>query len=916
MNSAEWQNIKNLMSAALDLPAESRAVFLARETDLAVRAEVEKLFAAHEKAENFIDTPILIEQGIAQIETKDVFIGAKIENYLILERIGAGGMGTVYLAERVNSDFKQKVALKLIKRGMDSEAILKRFAAERRILSRLTHTNIAQLIDGGTAREGLPFFVMEFVDGKPLNEFCRENNLSLEARLEIFRQICAAVDYAHKNLIVHRDLKPSNILVSADGVPKLLDFGIAKLLSAEADVEAVSATQAKMFTPEYASPEQILGKTVTTATDVYSLGVILYELLSGYRPFETKGKSYDEIIKSVCETEPEPPSAAIWDFGFRISDLKPKTKLNSSETENQTRETNPKSQIPNPKSLRGDLDNIILKALRKEPSERYGSVQQLAEDISRFLHGLPVLARPQTLKYRFEKFVKRHKTGVFAAALVWFSLVGGISVATWQAVVARRERARAEQRFNDVRKLSNSFLFEFHDSIKNLSGATPARKLVIERALPFLDSLAEESADDDSLQNELAESYRKLGEIQGHPTSPNIGDVAGAIESFRKSIRIGTNLVRRNPGNRIYRFNLVKYHSMLGDMFERATYDTPNALENYQTARRLCEELLNENPTDTNALEGLQTIYDRLGNIKAKTGELDAAIKDYRSSLAVAEQLYALAPTNTNLQRNVFISHYEIGQALQDDGKYREAIEQYAKARTLIANLIAVQPNNTDLPRTLGIIDDLSANTHLELGETEAAAALSNNALALREKLFAADPTNIQVYGDLTVSLDTAGDLRVKAGDFAGALKFLNRSLEMREAALKQNPAMTIAKRFIAISRNKIAAALVAQNDLPAALVQLNKALAINRELSRDDSTNLILHRELAVSLMETGKTTALIAARERNPEKSREARALLEESLKIYTDMKANNQFYGADSEKVPSINAFILEHEPEFNR
>ncbi len=895
MDAVKWQNIKNAMSAVLDLPASERADFLAREPDAEICAEVEKLLAAHEQAGGFIDKPILIERGIAEDETKDFLIGKQIENYLILGRIGTGGMGAVYLAERVNSDFKQKVALKLIKRGMDSEAILKRFARERRILSTLKHPNIAALLDGGIASAGLPFFVMELVDGKPLNEFCRENNLSLEKRLEIFRQICAAVDYAHKNLVIHRDLKPSNILVSEDGVPKLLDFGIAKLLTDD-DLQT-TATQAKMFTPEYASPEQILGKNVTTATDVYSLGVILYELLARHRPFETKGKSFEEIVKSICETEPPKPSE-------------------TSENQNPTTENEAeKFQIPK-NQLRGDLDNIVLKALRKELSERYGSVQQFSEDILRFLRGLPVLARSQTLKYRFGKYVKRHRAGVFAAALVLLSLVGGISVATWQAIVARRERTRAEQRFNDVRKLSNSFLFEFHDAIKNLSGATPARKLVIERALPFLDSLAEESADDDSLQSELAESYRKLGEIQGHPSFPNIGDVSGGIESFRKSIRIGENLVRRNPGNRDYRFNLVKYYGMLGDMFERATYDTPNALENYQTALRLCEELLNEDPADTNALDGLQAIYDRLGNIKAKTRELDAAIKDYQTSLTIAEQLQALEPAKYNRQRNVFLSYYEIGRALQDDGKYREALEQYAKGRTLITNLIAAEPNNTDLPRSLGLFDDLSANSHLQLGEMEAAAALSNKALAQREKLFAADPKNIQVYGDLTFSLDTAGDLRVKSSDIAGALKLLNRSLEMREAALKQDPTMKIAKRLIAISRNKIAAALIAQNDLPAALAQLNKALNLNRELSRDDSTNLDLRRELAVSLKGAGETTALIAAREQNPEKWREARDLLEESLKIYTDMKANNQFYGADREKVTSLNAFIKEYEQKFSR
>ena len=829
------------MAAVLDLPESERAVFLARETDKEVCSEVENLLAAHFKADGFIDKPILIEQGVAVDETNDVFIGKQIENYLVIERIGAGGMGAVYLAERVNSDFKQKVALKIIKRGMDSEAILRRFARERKILSTLKHPNIAQLIDGGISSEGLPFFVMEFVEGKPLNQFCLENNLELNERLKVFQQICAAVDYAHKNLIVHRDLKPTNVLVSEDGTPKLLDFGIAKLLSDE-DADA-TATQAKMFTPEYASPEQILGKTVTTASDVYSLGVILYELLSGHRPFETRGKSYEEIIKSVCETEPARPSSVV-SSKFQVSGFRFDKNTSSDEvqrTNDENKITNLKLETWNLKLLKGDLDNIILKALRKEPSERYGSVQQFSEDISRFLRGLPVLARSQTFKYRFGKYVKRHKAGVFAAALVLLSLVSGISVATWQAIAAKRERTKAEQRFNDVRKLTNSFLFEFHDAIKNLQGATPARKLVVDRALPFLDNLALEAADDDSLQNELAESYFNLGMIQGHPAFPNIGDVAGGIESFRKSIKIGEEIVRRNPTNRDYRLNLAKYYDVLGDMFDGANYDTPTAAANYQTALRLRETVSKEYPNDPKVLIGLSVSYERIGDIKVKSGELNTAIKNYQESLAIGQQLQALQPENNRRRRYVFISYYKIGKALHADGKYREALEQYAIGRNLVVNFITVEPDNADSQRMLGLSDDLSANAYFELGEIEIAAALSNRGLAAREKLFAADPTNILAYGDLTTSLDTAGDLRVKAGDIGGAIKLLNRSLEMREAALKQNPTMTLAKRYIAVSRNKIAAAFRANNDLSAALAQIDKALNINRELCLDDSTNIEL---------------------------------------------------------------------------
>ncbi len=896
MENENWDIIKIAFSEVYELPVEAHAGFLAK-LPVDIRTEVENLLDAHLEADDFISEPFLIQNGFVDGDAADNWIGKVIDDYLVLEKLGFGGMGAVYLAERRHSDFKQKVALKLIKRGMDSEAILGRFAVERRILSSLDHPNIARLLDGGISSEGLPYFVMEFVEGLPLNEYFRENQLTLEERLAVFRQVCSAVEHAHKNLVVHRDLKPSNILVTRDGTPKLLDFGIAKLLADDDDAATNTATQSRVFTPEYASPEQILGKTVTTASDVYSLGIILYELLTQQRPYYVKGRSYDEIVKSICETEPPKPS-------------------DTSENQHVTEGYKPETPQIQKSRLRGDLDNIVLKALRKDPADRYGSVQQFDEDISRYLHGLPVLAQPQTLGYRFGKYVRRHTAGVLAAALVVISLVSGTSVATWQAIVARNERTRAESRFDDVRKLSNSFLFEFHDAIKDLPGATPARKLVIERALPFLDRLAAESGEDDSLQDELAQSYRKLGEIQGHPDFPNVGDVAGAIKSFRKSIEMGEKLVLRDPVNQNYKLNLSIYYDMLGDMDSLAIYDTPNARANYEAALKLRQQLRIQNADDLIILQSLSVSYERTGSIKAKTGEINAAIEDFRSALEIDLRLQSLRPESRNFQRAVYINYGEIGRALQADGKHREALEQYEKGRTIINNLMAVDPNNADLPRMIGIFDDYSASAHIELGEIDVATELSNNALAVREKLFAADPTNIQVFGDLTVSLDTAGDLLVRAGDASGALKPLRRSLAMREAALKQDPTMMLAKRYIAISHNKIASAFRSQNDLNAALADQRTALNMNRELCASDSTNLELRRELAVSLQGTGEILGLIAMDERNREKWAEARSLLDESLGIYSVMKAANRSLGTDEAKIANLTDLIGKYEQSFGR
>ncbi|MEP6904173.1 MAG: serine/threonine-protein kinase, partial [Actinomycetota bacterium] len=336
-------------------------------------------------------------------------------NYKIIREIGAGGMGAVFLASRADGEFSQQVAIKLIRQAIAEREIIERFKRERQILANLNHPNIAKLLDGGVSVTGEPFIAMEFVEGEPITKFAARENLNLEARLKLFLKVCAAVAYAHRNLIVHRDLKPSNILVNQEGEPKLLDFGLAKLLDENLSSDAAQTQTAfRALTPAYASPEQLKGEVLTTASDIYSLGVVLYELLTGRRPFQFDGKSLEQIIKTVTVVEPLPPSA------------------------------NPKSKMRNPK-LRGDLDNIVLMALRKGPERRYKSVEAFAEDIERYLKGLPVAARSNTFKYRAEKFIQRNKVGVLAASLIILSLIGGIVVSIWQARIAEREQEKAER---------------------------------------------------------------------------------------------------------------------------------------------------------------------------------------------------------------------------------------------------------------------------------------------------------------------------------------------------------------------------------------------------------------------------------------------------------------------------------------
>ena len=446
MPALDWQKIKDVFALAVEQPLERRTDFL-REAcgdDEALRAEVESLLAAGDAPDPVIESnnyalPSLIGEGGDGYEGKD------FGHYRILREIGRGGMGAVFLAERADGEFEQRVALKVLRRSFAESELARRFRQERQILASLNHPNIARLFDGGVSADGEPFLAMEYVEGVRIDDYADAHQLTTNARLDLFRQVCAAVQYAHQNLIIHRDLKPSNILVTEEGVPKLLDFGIAKLLDPESvEAGAHTVTELGVMTPEYASPEQVRGESVTTASDVYSLGVVLYELLAGHRPYRIKGRKPDEIARAICEQEPERPSAA-------VSRTEEPPKADGGSTTAVTPETVSRARGELPERLRrrlaGDLDNIVLMAMRKEPARRYASVGQFSEDIRRHMDGLPVIARKDTFKYRSAKFVRRNKVGVAAAALVLLILIGGIVGVAWQARVAQKQaRVAAQER--------------------------------------------------------------------------------------------------------------------------------------------------------------------------------------------------------------------------------------------------------------------------------------------------------------------------------------------------------------------------------------------------------------------------------------------------------------------------------------
>ena len=601
-----FHRCEELFHGALPLSGEERETFLRQGcgADAALRADVDRLLAAHEHAGDFISSPAVVAAGQWSAPDENLF-GRLVGPYRIVREIGRGGMGAVYLAERADGQFEHRVALKVIKRGMDTDQVLARFRAERQILASLDHPNIARLLDGGSTDEGVPYFAMEYIEGEPIDAWTERRALSVEARLQLFLQVCGAVSYAHQHLVVHRDIKPLNILVTADGVPKLLDFGIAKVLHEGADDATSTVTGMRLLTPEYASPEQVEGRHATTVSDVYALGVVLYELLTGRSPYRARSRTPLDVVEAVRTTDPERPSVV-------------------GGTEKLRRR------------LKGDLDTIVLTALRKEPARRYQSVEQLGGDIRRHLDGLPVRARPDTFGYRAGKFVRRNRVPVAAGVLLGLALIAGTAATAYQAQQARLAQARAERSFADVRKLANALLFDYHDAIRDLRGARPVRERMVRDALGYLDGLAEEAGEDPALQRELAGAYDRIGDLQGGEPS-SLGDTDGAARELRegrRDTRVAAPRRQHQSGTPPERgeFVALARPGRVGTGRRRRRPD-----RHARRARALLDPLVTESPTDTDLRLQLSAANNLLGQISLEEGKIDQSLQFHREDLKQLE---------------------------------------------------------------------------------------------------------------------------------------------------------------------------------------------------------------------------------------------------------------------------------------
>lgn len=834
MSPETWQEIKRIFNAAVDLDPSAQNAFL-NSTGLGsgARREVERMLAA-DFATVLDHSPLATHSFAAGARLE----GRRIGRYRIVSEVGRGGMGAVFAAVRDDGQFEQKVAVKVILSGLNTDTIARRFRNERQILASLEHQNIARLLDGGMSDDGLPFYVMEFIEGEPIDEYCRTHDLTLHARLDLFRQVCSAVSYAHRRLIVHRDIKPSNILVTPAGEVKLLDFGIAKVVSQTNGDERGTATQLGLMTPAYASPEQFRGEQVTTATDVYSLGVVLYRLLTGQLPYNLNGLRLDQMLRLVCETEPPRPSQAIADNGSSIAAAT--TRLAADNKAFQSEATrNTTAAIHNPQALKGDLDNIVLKALKKEPDRRYESVEQFAEDIRRYLAELPVSARADTFSYRASKFLKRNRVAVIAASLVFFALIAGIVGTTYQARAARRERERAEKRFEQVRKLANNVVFKYHDAIADLPGATATREMLVKDALEYLDNLSQDAQDNPVLAQELALTYLKIGNVQGETYRANLGDSAGALVSYGKSVEILESLVRKDdrnpsvlnnlrqaaqqkayllvrlqqwkeaeemgqkvvdisrrlvaldPGNLDHRNALARSYQVKGDTMEFAGGDE-EVIKWYRLSAEEAQAALVQNPSGETIRRVMAANLQRLGTrleYRAETlremGTSNAELTPFyveaeslhRRSFELSEGLQREFPQTEVYRRFVAATSINLGTAMARTGKGEDGIPYILRALDMLREISERDPKNNEAKRDVAELWQYMAFARDAMGQSSEAVKANLASLKILEEITTNDPSNFEFLRQTHLTYNKTGDIFFKQGKLTEALAYYRKGM-------------------------------------------------------------------------------------------------------------------------------------------
>ncbi len=763
MDRGRFTRLQELFDQALERPEAERGPFIdeacAGDPDLGAR--VRRLLRTGDAGGDDAFMTSAVRAATLAIGDDDDRAGWQLGPYRLVRELGHGGMGSVWLAERVDDAYRARVAIKLVRGGFANPELERRFRAERQILADLNHAHIASLVDGGEAPDGTPYLVMEYIDGSPITTWAAQHRLPLGERLRLFRQVCDAVQHAHGSLVVHRDLKPSNVLVGADGTLKLVDFGIAKLLDVEGPSDVTML--APRLTPGYASPEQLRGDRVTVATDVYSLGVLLYELVAGVHPFAADGPSTEEVRRRVLQLDAP-----------RASDALKRQGAGSGVSA---------------RSVRGDLDNIIAKAMRKEPELRYASVAQLAEDVDRMLSGDPVLARPSSVGYRARKFAARHKAAVGAVTLLFLSLLAGLGATLWQARRAEAARSSAEAALSESNAVKDFLtnLFQASDPNENRGATITAREL-LQRGVERVDSLSGQPRLQADFLGVLASvemslgEYRRAEQLYGRELEVR-GSLPGPVDSTTVRAIVGS-----------------------GDAYDRLGFPD-SAAAAYERAIDLGQRSGGlSQPTIIAAIDNLGNEYDRMGeDAKARAS--------YRRAMQLQSRIYG----PDDVRRARVMNDY--GLTLAIEGRYREA------EPLLRESLHLWQRADSGSLTTAEALDNLGMMLR-EDGRYDEAEPYLRHAFAIRLRVLGPDA---RFMAESYFSLGDLLALRGRPGDFAESDSLLHAALNVFRATLGPK------HRAVGYAMHALGVLDLRRGDLAAAERWLRQALAI-RETTTEDS--------------------------------------------------------------------------------
>jgi serine/threonine protein kinase len=788
--------VQEIFHAVADLPAEDRyRYFDEHSIDLQTQAEVISLLGFESGSAVTLERDIahVARHALARFEQQTMLCGP----YRLESLLGSGGMGSVYLAERVDGEVAQRVAIKLLRPGADSSRTRERFFAERQILANLSHPHIAKLLDAGHREDGQPYLVMEYIEGKSIDVYAA--GLSIRLKLTLFLKVCEAVSYLHRNLVVHRDLKPANILVTPEGEPKLLDFGIAKILDLISDP---AVTSMPMLTPDYASPEQALGGPASTATDVYSLGAVLYKLLTGTPPHHFKEDSGQDIVAVISAGKIRPPAQ-----------LAP--------------------------ALKGDLEIVLLKALRREPQERYATIDQLSEDLENFIESRPIRARKADTWYQGRKFLRRHWLPVTAVALAIAGLSAGI-------FVANREQSIAQQRFLEVRQLADRFI-ELHDDVAKLPGSTKIREKMVTTALDYLHNLSRSAGSDSSLLGEIGQVYEKVGQAQGSPGQPNLGRADDALQSFRNAIAFESRAAALDPA---YRMDLISFRSELAYL-AMLNGHFAEARSNLDAAGSLLDQLRKEDPGNVELLVLAARVAGNRGDLSETDGNFADELAFFQKSAALHEEYLRRKPDN-GARLRAYRANTLVAWALADNKRCEEALAALHQRAPVMDELLAAEPDNPSYLRQRMAAANYEGEIYdNEMGTCpskprEAAAALGRY-LEIARQLTAADPNNASARLSLASAYYKLS-LPLGKIDPRQSVRMAKEGLRLFDEELARNPQDRVLRGSRARAVRFLAYAYQRNRDPDKARAAVREAITVEERIVTESPEDKRERIELAIS--------------------------------------------------------------------